>query len=86
VRKSPGSSYDYGDSRDKFKTIAEPIKAAMTTPGMTKTVAFFNNHARANTAAKADHAVPGIMGETWSHAPEGMVVKFLQIVQAIGSE
>lgn len=51
--KESWQRYDYYYSRDEVKTIAQRIKTASSAPGIKKGFAFFNNHARANSAANA---------------------------------
>ncbi len=51
--KEPWERYDYFYSRGEIKKMAEGIKAATSKPGVKKAFVFFNNHARASSAANA---------------------------------
>lgn len=51
--KESWERYDYFYSRSEIKKIAERIRRAAAAPEVKKGFAFFNNHARANSAANA---------------------------------
>jgi uncharacterized protein YecE (DUF72 family) len=51
--KESWQRYDYLYSREEIKKHAQRIKAAISAPGVKKAFAFYNNHARGNSAANA---------------------------------
>jgi uncharacterized protein YecE (DUF72 family) len=51
--KETWEQYDYIYKRHEVKQHAEKIKKAVSTPGVKKAFAFYNNHARAQAPANA---------------------------------
>jgi uncharacterized protein YecE (DUF72 family) len=78
--KESWERYDYSYSRDEIKKIAERIKNAMSTSGVKKGFAFFNNHARANAAANAIMLSQELGLRLKAMPSEAMLAKFPQLV------
>jgi uncharacterized protein YecE (DUF72 family) len=76
--------YDYLYSRDEIKQHAERIRTAASAPGVQKTFAFYNNHARANAAANAIMLSQELGVRLKAMPAEAMVAKFPQLVQTSG--
>src|ERR1044071_10058741 len=79
--KESWERYDYLSSRDEIKEHAARIKTASATPGVKKAFAFYNNHARANSAANAIMLSQELNVRLKSMPPEGMVAKFPGLVR-----
>jgi uncharacterized protein YecE (DUF72 family) len=82
--KESWERYDYLYSRDEIKQHAERIKTAASAPGVQKTFAFYNNHARANAAANAIMLSQELGVRLKAMPAEAMVAKFPQLVQTSG--
>lgn len=78
--KESWERYDYCYSRDEIKKLAGRIKAAMSTPGIKKGFAFFNNHARASAAANAIMLSQELGLRLKAMPGEGMLAKFPQLM------
>lgn len=79
--KETWERYDYLYSRAEIKQHAEKIKTAVSTPGVKKAFAFYNNHARANAAANAIMLSQELGVRLQGMPPEAMVAKFPELVQ-----
>ena len=79
--KESWERYDYCYSREEIKGHAHKIKTAASRPGVKKAFAFYNNHARANAAANAIMLSQELGVRLNAMPPEGMVLKFPQLVQ-----
>ena len=79
--KESWERYDYCYSREEIKDHAHKIKTAASRPGVKKAFAFYNNHARANAAANAIMLSQELGVRLNAMPPEGMVLKFPQLVQ-----
>ena len=73
--------YDYCYSRDEIKKMADRIKNAASTQGVQKGFAFFNNHARANSAANAIMLSQELGLRLKAMPSEAMVAKFPDLIQ-----
>jgi uncharacterized protein YecE (DUF72 family) len=82
--KESWERYDYLYSRDEIKQHAERIRTAASAPGVQKTFAFYNNHARANAAANAIMLSQELGVRLKAMPAEAMVAKFPQLVQTSG--
>jgi uncharacterized protein YecE (DUF72 family) len=78
--KESWERYDYCYSRDEIKGIAERMNRATNAPGVKKGFAFFNNHARANSAANAIMLSQELGLRLKAMPGETMAAKFPQIV------
>lgn len=83
--KESWERYDYCYSRDEIKKMAARIKSAMSTPGVKKGFAFFNNHARANSAANAIMLYQELGLRLGAMPGEAMVTKFPELVNVDSS-
>jgi uncharacterized protein YecE (DUF72 family) len=79
--KESWERYDYFYSRREIKNMAEEIKSAVSTPGVKKAFAFFNNHARANSAANAIMLSQELGVRLKSMPGESMLAKFPELVR-----
>ena len=80
--KESWERYDYLYTRPEIKKIAAKVKEGASTPGVKKSFAVFNNHARANSAANAI-MLSQELGERLRAMPsEAMVARFPDLVQA----
>jgi uncharacterized protein YecE (DUF72 family) len=74
--------YDYLYSRAEIKKIAERVKTAASTPGVKKSFALFNNHARANAAANAIMLSQELGVRLKAMPSESMLAKFPDLAQS----
>ncbi|HEY7163651.1 MAG TPA: DUF72 domain-containing protein [Candidatus Binatia bacterium] len=74
--------YDYLYSREEIKKIAGKIKTAVSQPNVKKGMAFFNNHARANSGANAIMLSQELGLRLKAMPSEAMVAKFPELVQS----
>jgi uncharacterized protein YecE (DUF72 family) len=79
--KESWERYDYLYSRDEVKQHAERIKTAARAPGVQKTFAFYNNHARANAAANAIMLSQELGIRLKAMPAEAMLATFPQLAQ-----
>ena len=79
--KQPWERYDYLYSREEIKKQAERIKSAVSSPGVKKAFAFYNNHARANAAANAIMLSQELGARLRAMPPETMLTNFPQLAQ-----
>lgn len=79
--KESWERYDYLYSRDEVKQIAQRVKTAASTPGIKKAFAFFNNHARANSAANAIMLSQELGVRLKAMPGEAMVAKFPDLIK-----
>jgi uncharacterized protein YecE (DUF72 family) len=73
--------YDYLYSRAEIKQHAARIRSAIQKPGLKKAFAFYNNHARGNSAANAIMLSQELGVRPNAMPPEAMVAKFPDLVQ-----
>ena len=79
--KESWERYDYFYSRDEVKRIGERIKMAAGTPRIKKAFAFFNNHARGNSAANAIMLSQELGMRLKAMPGEAMIAKFPELVK-----
>ena len=79
--KESWERYDYLYSRDEIKKHAERINTALSTTGVKKAFAFYNNHARANAAANAIMLSQELGVRLRAMPPEAMLKSFPQLAQ-----
>ena len=79
--KESWERYDYLYTRAEIKKIAAKVKAAASTPGVKKSFAVFNNHARANSAANAIMLSQELGVRLKAMPSEAMVAQFPDLVQ-----
>jgi Protein of unknown function DUF72 len=83
--KESWERYDYLYSRPEIKQHAKQIKAAASTPGVKKALAFYNNHSRANAPANAIMLSQELGVRLKGMPSEAMVTKFPDLVQGAES-
>ena len=74
--------YDYLYSREEVKKIAARVKTAVSQPNVKKGMAFFNNHARANSAANAIMLSQELGIRLKAMPSEAMLAKFPELIQS----
>jgi uncharacterized protein YecE (DUF72 family) len=79
--KESWERYDYLYSRAEIKKHAERITTAVSTSGVKKAFAFYNNHARANAAANAIMLSQELGVRLKAMPPEAMLQKFPDLVR-----
>ena len=79
--KESWERYDYLYSRGEIKKMAEEIKSAVSAPRVKKAFAFFNNHARANSAANAIMLSQELGVRLKAMPSEAMLAKFPELVR-----
>jgi uncharacterized protein YecE (DUF72 family) len=78
--KESWERYDYLYSREEIKKQAERIKSAVSTPGVKKAFAFYNNHAGANAVANAIMLSQELGIRLKAMPAEAMLINFPQLV------
>jgi uncharacterized protein YecE (DUF72 family) len=79
--KESWERYDYLYSRAEIKKHAERITTAVSTSGVKKAFAFYNNHARANAAANAIMLSQELGVRLKAMPPEAILQKFPDLVR-----
>jgi uncharacterized protein YecE (DUF72 family) len=77
--KESWERYDYLYTRQEIKKIAARIESVTSAPGTKKGFAFFNNHARANSAANAIMLSQELGLRPKSMPDEAMIAKFPEL-------
>jgi uncharacterized protein YecE (DUF72 family) len=81
--KESWERYDYLYSRAEIKQHAERITKAISTPGVQKAFAFYNNHSRANAPANAVMLSQELGIRLRAMPSEAMLEKFPELAQRI---
>jgi uncharacterized protein YecE (DUF72 family) len=79
--KESWERYDYLYTRAEIKKIAAKLKEGASTPGVKKSFAVFNNHARANSAANAIMLSQELGLRLRAMPGEAMMARFPDLVQ-----
>lgn len=80
--KESWERYDYLYSRGEIKKMADEIKGATSKPGVKKAFAFFNNHARASSAANAIMLSQELGVRLKAMPSEAMLAKFPELARS----
>jgi uncharacterized protein YecE (DUF72 family) len=79
--KESWERYDYLYSREEIKKHADRVKTAVSAAGVKKAFAFYNNHARANSAANAIMLSQELGTRLKAMPAEAMLKTFPQLAQ-----